>query len=76
MAQNSLRDEVKWYAVVYLETVYVLTYFVILAVAANSIALVAAPDWGLFQQDNLWVEVLYWPAITGILMVVTMLTFR
>ncbi|MCC7164156.1 MAG: hypothetical protein IT331_16800 [Anaerolineae bacterium] len=75
LAQNALRDEVKWYGVVYLEMVHVLTYFVILAVAANSVALVANPDWGLFGQDNLWVEVLYWPLILGILLVITLLIF-
>lgn len=75
LAQNALRDEVKWYGVVYLETLHVLTYFVILAVAANSVALVAFPDIGLFKEDNLWVEVLYWPVILGILLVITVLMF-
>lgn len=75
LAENSLRDEVKWYGIVYMETVHVLTYFVILAVAANSVALVAFPNWGLFRQDNLWVEVLYWPLILGILAVLTLWIF-
>lgn len=71
VAENALRDEVKWYGIVYLETVHVLTYFVILGVAANSVALVAFPSWRLFQDDNLWVEVLYWPLVMGILLVIT-----
>lgn len=75
LAQNSLRDEIKWYGVVYLETVHVLTYFVILAVAANSVALVAFPHMSLFRQDNFWVEVLYWPLILLVLAGITLLTF-
>ncbi len=75
VAQNGLRDEVKWYGIVYLETVYILTYFVILAVALNSVALVAFPDLRLFQQDNSWVEVSYWPLILFILFLITVLTF-
>ena len=40
--------------------------------AANSVALVAFPTLGLFRSDNLWVEVLYWPLILGILLVITL----
>lgn len=75
LAQNALRDEVKWHGIVYLETVYVLTYFVILAVAANSVTLVAFPKSRLFVQDNLPVEALYWPLILFILLLVTLWTF-
>lgn len=76
VAQNALRDELKWYGIVYLETVYVLTYYVILGVAANSVALVAFPKLGLFQSDNLWVEVMYWPTILGILLLITLVEFH
>jgi len=76
IAENALRDEVKWYGIVYLETVHVLTYFVILAVAANSVSLVAFPNLHLFKDnDNLWVEVFYWPTILLILLVITVLMF-
>ena len=75
VAENALRDEVKWHGIVYLETVHVLTYFVILAVAANSVGLVAFPKLRLFRQDNLWVEVLYWPTILLTLLLITALTF-
>ncbi len=71
VAENALRDEVKWFGIVYLESVHILTYLVILTVAANSVALVAFPNWGLFQEDNLWVEVLYWPVIMIVLLAVT-----
>jgi hypothetical protein len=76
VAQNALRDEVKSYGVVYLETIHILTYLVILAVAANSVLLVAFPHIGLFQDnDNLWVEVLYWPLILLILLLITFVMF-
>ena len=50
------------YGLVYLESLYILTYFVILAVAINSVLLVAQPNLKLFRDyDNLWAEVFYWP---------------
>jgi hypothetical protein len=75
VAENALRDDLKWYGIVYIEYLHILTYFVILAVAANSVALVAFPNLGLFKQDNLWVEVFYWPSILAILFVITWLIF-
>jgi hypothetical protein len=76
VAQNALRDEVRTYGVVYLETLHFLTFFVILAVGANSIALVAYPNIALAREDNFWVEVLYWPLILLLLLAVTLATFR
>jgi hypothetical protein len=73
--QSSLRDEVQAGGLVYLESLYVLTYFVILGVAINSVLLVARPNLKLFRRyDNLWAEVLYWPAILLTLVVITFLT--
>jgi hypothetical protein len=73
--QNSLRGEVQSGGLVYLESLYVLTYFVILAVAINSVLLVAQPNLKLFRRyDNLWTEVLYWPTILLTLVVITFLT--
>jgi hypothetical protein len=75
VAQTSLRGEVQAGGLVYLESLYVLTYFVILAVAINSVLLVARPNLKLFRRyDNLWAEVLYWPAILLTLVVITFLT--
>ena len=60
----------------YIESLYIITYFVILAVAFNSVLLVARPNLRLFRDyDNLWVRVLYWPVIWFTLLVVTLLTF-
>ena len=76
-AQSSLRGEVQAGGLVYLESLYVLTYFVILAVAINSVLLVARPNLKLFRRyDNLWAEILYWPAILLTLVVITFLTLR
>jgi hypothetical protein len=76
-AQNSLRNEVQAGGVVYLESLYIITYFVILAVAINSVLLVAQPNLKLFREyDNLWAEVLYWPTILLTLVVITFFTLR
>src|SRR5215218_10632851 len=76
-AQNSLRGELQAYGFVYLESLYLLSYFAILAVAINSVLLVARPDLRLFRDyDNMWAEVLYWPMILLTMVVITFLTFR
>jgi hypothetical protein len=76
-AQNSLRGELQAYGFVYLESLYLLSYLAILAVAINSVLLVARPDLRLFREhDNMWAEVLYWPTILLTMVVITFLTFR
>jgi hypothetical protein len=61
----------------YLESLYILTYFVVLAVAINSVLLVAKPNLKLFRDyDNLWTEVLYWPTMLLAMVVIIFLTFR
>jgi hypothetical protein len=76
VAQNSLRGEVQAGGLVYLESLYILTYFVILAVAINSVLLVARPNLKLFRRyDNLWAEILYWPTILLTLVIITFSTF-
>jgi hypothetical protein len=77
VAHNSLRGALSADGLVYLESLYILTYFVILAVAINSVLLVAKPNLKLFRKyDNLWAEVLYWPTILLAMVVITFLTFR
>jgi hypothetical protein len=76
-AQNSLRTELQAYGFVYLESLYILSYFAILAVALNSVLLVARPDLRLFREhDNMWAELLYWPTILLTMVVITFLTFH
>jgi hypothetical protein len=77
VAQTALRNEVKAAGVVYLESMHLLTYAVILAVATNSVLLVARANLGLFHAyDNLWVEVSFWPAILLAMVVITFVTLR
>ena len=76
LAQNSLRSELKAGGLVYFESLYILTYFVILAVAINSVLVVAFPDSKLFRDyNNFWAKIVYWPAILLALVVITVLTF-
>ena len=76
VAQESLRTELEAQGFVYLESLYLLTYVVILAVATNSVLLAARPDLKLFREyDNMWAEVLYWPAILLAMIVITLVTF-
>jgi hypothetical protein len=76
IAQDSLRAEVKAPGFIYIESLYIITYFVILAVVFNSVLLVGRPNLRLFREyDNVWVKVLYWPVILLTLLVVTFLTF-
>ena len=77
VAHNSLRGDLSAHGLVYLESLYIITYFVILAVASNSVLLVALPNLKLFRKyDNLWAEVFYWPTILLALVVITFLTLR
>ena len=76
LAQNSLRNELEAGGLVYFESLYILTYLVILAVALNSVLLVSHPNSKLFRDhDNLWAKVVYWPAVLLALVVATLLTF-
>jgi hypothetical protein len=76
VGHNALRDEVQAPGFIYIESLYIMTYFVILAVALNSVLLVARPNLRLFRDyDNLWARVLYWPLIWAVLLLVTFLTF-
>lgn len=77
IAQISLRDAVKASGLVYIETLYVLTYFIILGVGINSVVLTGWPNFILFRHhDNMWVRVLYWPVTFLTMLVITFLTFH
>jgi len=76
-AQNSLRAELQTYGFVYLESLYLLSYFAILTVAINSVLLVARPDLRLFREyDNMWAEVLYWPTLLLAIVVIGFFPFQ
>ena len=77
IAEISLRDEVQASGLVYIETLYIVTYFVILGVAVNSVLMVGQPNFILFRHhDNMWVRVLYWPVTFLTMLVITLLTFH
>ena len=59
LAQNALRDELKWYGIAYMETLHVITYFAILFVSLNAVILVAFPNLGFLRRDNVWIEAFY-----------------
>lgn len=75
VAQNGLRNEVRWPSLVYLEGLHVITYLAIVGVALNSVLLVAKPELELFRHGNAWVRILYWPVIMGALLAVTVIAF-
>jgi len=69
---NDLRNRLEASTIVYAEAIYLLLYVAILAVAANSVLLVARPDLALFRKhENLWAGVAFWPAILVALLVIT-----
>jgi hypothetical protein len=77
ISQTSLRDEVKPSGLVYIETLYVVTYFIILGVSINSVLLAGWPNFKLFRHHgNMWVRVLYWPVTLLTILVITLLTFH
>ncbi len=75
IAQNGLRNEVRWPSLVYLEGLHVITYLAIVGVALNSVLLVAKPELELFRHGNAWVRILYWPVITGAMLAITAVAF-
>jgi hypothetical protein len=77
IGHNALRDEVRAPGFIYIESLYVITYAFIVAAVLNSFLLVARPHSRLFRDyDNMWVKVLYWPTVTAILLIITLLKFH
>lgn len=76
---NQIRSEVTPGQIVYIEVLPILLYITILLAVANAILILAAPP-GRFKfisyEDNLLPNVVYWPALLGTLLVVTLLVFR
>ncbi len=69
----SLRGKINVSGISYLEYFYFVMYFAILMVSVNSILLASDSRFDLIRyQDNLIVKVLYWPIITGLLLLVTL----
>jgi len=76
IAHSSLRARVPVSRVIYLEYFYFVMYIAILVVAINSIAFASnRPIPFIDAKDNIYMKVLYWPVITGILLLITFLNF-
>ena len=76
LAHSSLRNKIPIDSTIYLEYFYFIVYLAILAVSLNSIAFASNRHFPFIDvKDNLYVKVLYWPVITGILLLITFLNF-
>ena len=76
IGHNSLRDEVKSPGFIYIESLYLITYVVIVSVVVNAFLLVGRPHLRLFRDyDNLWVKVLYWPFVLAAMLAFTLVKF-
>jgi len=74
--QISLRSDLTAQGLVYMEYFYFVIYGAILSVSLNSILLRAAPNLRFLQyQDNLMMDLLFWPVLFGLILIVTLLTF-
>ena len=72
----SLREKLAASEIIYLEYFYFVMYFAILIVSVNSILLVSDTKNNIFHyEDNLVVKLLYWPVVSGLVMVITLFVF-
>lgn len=77
ISHSSLRSKIPTDSTIYLEYFYLLMYLAILAVSLNSIAFASHMDIPFIDaKDNLYVKVLYWPVIMGILLLITLTNFH
>jgi hypothetical protein len=77
LGHNALRDEVRAPGFIYIETLCILAYVLIVAVVLNAFLLVGRPQSRLFREyDNMWVKLLYWPAVTATILTVTLVKFH
>jgi hypothetical protein len=76
VAHSSLRNRIPVDNIIYLEYYYFILYLAILAVSLNSIAFASNTDIPFIDaKDNLYVKVLYWPVLMGVLLLITLLNF-
>lgn len=57
--------------VVYIEYLYLITYFLMLAVILNSFLFALRPSWRIFTCDNLMPKLLYWPFTLTMFLLIT-----
>jgi hypothetical protein len=76
IAQSSLRARIPIGGIIYLEYFYFIMYIAILVVSLNSIVFASNRSIPFIDtEDNMYVKVLYWPVIMGILLLITFLNF-
>ena len=76
ISQISLRTDLTAQGLLYMEFFYFAIYGAILSVSLNSILFATAPNLRFIQyRDNLVMELLFWPVLFGLILIVTLLTF-
>lgn len=76
IAHTALRDSIAAVGLTYIEYLYILLYLAIILVTANTFAVVKRPNlWMVRYHNNQLIKLLYWPAINGTLLIVTLLLF-
>ncbi len=76
LAHSSLRARISISEIIYLEYFYFVMYLAILVVALNSIFFASNRRIPFIDaKDNMYMKVLYWPVITGIMLLITILNF-
>jgi len=76
ISHSSLRAKIPTDSVIYLEYFYLILYLAILSVSLNSIVFASHVNIPFIDaKDNLYVKVLYWPIITGVLLLITLMNF-
>ncbi|MBK8049892.1 MAG: hypothetical protein IPK16_23990 [Anaerolineales bacterium] len=77
VAQSGLRNQVKSESFVYLESLHILLYPLILVVATVTTIVVVYPGFKILKyHDNVVPKLLYWPIVTSILLIATIILFR
>ena len=76
IAHSSLKARIPISGIIYLEYFYFVMYIAILVISLNSIAFASNQHIPFIDiKDNLYVKILYWPVITGIMLLITFLKF-
>ncbi|MDX2162249.1 MAG: Cache 3/Cache 2 fusion domain-containing protein [bacterium] len=76
VAHAALRDSIGAIGMTYLEYLYILLYLAIVTMAGNTYLVVRRPDWAIVSfRDNLPVKLGFFPVMTGVMMIVTLVAF-
>ncbi len=74
-SQIDLREKISTNEIIYMEHFYFIAYFVILAVAVNSVLYARTKIKIIHYDDNLISHVLYWPVIMSMMLGITLFIF-